>query len=64
MVKNTPLMVCPSCSLPVYDQQFRPFCSHRCKLSDLAAWADHQYFIPGPPSSSSLNDLADEDRAN
>jgi endogenous inhibitor of DNA gyrase (YacG/DUF329 family) len=25
----------------------RPFCSERCKLIDLGAWADEQHSIPG-----------------
>jgi len=25
----------------------RPFCSERCKLADLARWADGTYRIPG-----------------
>jgi endogenous inhibitor of DNA gyrase (YacG/DUF329 family) len=31
------------------DNQFRPFCSHRCKLLDLGAWANDAYAIPGSP---------------
>jgi endogenous inhibitor of DNA gyrase (YacG/DUF329 family) len=26
---------------------WRPFCSERCKLQDLARWADGSYRIPG-----------------
>jgi uncharacterized protein len=26
---------------------FRPFCSERCKLLDLAKWVDGDYRIPG-----------------
>ncbi len=40
---------CPRCRTPVaLDQQspFRPFCSERCKLLDLGAWADESYRIP------------------
>ena len=32
---------------------WRPFCSERCKMIDLGAWADGQYAIPSedaPPS--------------
>jgi endogenous inhibitor of DNA gyrase (YacG/DUF329 family) len=25
----------------------RPFCSERCRLIDLAAWADGEYRVPG-----------------
>ncbi len=41
---------CPTCKklntwLP--DNIFRPFCSERCKLIDLGAWADEQHRLPG-----------------
>jgi uncharacterized protein len=31
----------------VYD--WRPFCSERCKLRDLAQWADGTYRVSGEP---------------
>jgi hypothetical protein len=39
---------CPKCAKVVnYDgNPYRPFCSERCKTSDLASWADEQYKIP------------------
>jgi len=39
---------CPTCGLPVTwgpGSPFRPFCSQRCKLVDLGAWADERYRI-------------------
>jgi endogenous inhibitor of DNA gyrase (YacG/DUF329 family) len=27
----------------------RPFCSDRCRVLDLAAWAEGRYRIPGEP---------------
>ncbi|MBL8523161.1 MAG: DNA gyrase inhibitor YacG [Betaproteobacteria bacterium] len=45
---------CPQCStLSVYrtDNPFRPFCSERCKLIDLGAWAQERYSTPGKPAS-------------
>lgn len=27
----------------------RPFCSDRCKLIDLGAWADESHRVPGDP---------------
>ncbi|MCL4812963.1 MAG: DNA gyrase inhibitor YacG [Vicinamibacteraceae bacterium] len=30
----------------------RPFCSERCRLLDLAAWAEGRYRIPGRPLPS------------
>lgn len=44
---------CPTCRkqgtwLP--DNQFRPFCSERCKLIDLGEWADEKYRVPSKPA--------------
>lgn len=38
---------CPRCqSLTTYqDNPNRPFCSERCKLIDLGAWADESYRV-------------------
>lgn len=42
---------CPTCrrEAPWEGNRFRPFCSDRCRLLDLAAWADERYRIPGEP---------------
>jgi endogenous inhibitor of DNA gyrase (YacG/DUF329 family) len=42
---------CPICSAPVSweGNPHRPFCSERCKLIDLGAWAEEKYRIPGEP---------------
>jgi endogenous inhibitor of DNA gyrase (YacG/DUF329 family) len=42
---------CPTCrrSTALDRNPYRPFCSERCKLLDLAAWADERYRIPGEP---------------
>jgi len=40
---------CPSCAEPVVWSETnsdRPFCSERCKLIDLGAWAAEEYAIP------------------
>jgi hypothetical protein len=29
------------------DPVWRPFCSERCKIQDLARWADGTYRVPG-----------------
>lgn len=38
---------CPRCHKPTYwqDNPYRPFCSERCKLIDLGAWATESYKI-------------------
>jgi endogenous inhibitor of DNA gyrase (YacG/DUF329 family) len=41
---------CPTCDRVVEwsaSSQWRPFCSERCKLIDLGAWASEQHSIPG-----------------
>ena len=39
---------CPRCGQPSLweDNPFRPFCSERCKLIDLGAWANEEYKLP------------------
>ena len=40
---------CPYCRRKPPDPVWRPFCSERCKLQDLALWADGAYRIPAEP---------------
>ena len=42
-------MKCPVCGRETRweDNEHRPFCSERCKLVDLGAWAGGSYVIPG-----------------
>ena len=49
--KKLPKVRCPHCGKQGdwYDNPFRPFCSERCKLIDLGAWADDRYRIPDDP---------------
>lgn len=54
---------CPHCKKSVFwddEHAFKPFCSERCKLIDLGAWADEQYAIP---AQTPLDDLLDDDFA-
>ena len=40
---------CPQCGRTADlspDNRFRPFCSERCKLIDLGAWASESYRVP------------------
>ncbi|MEQ1791572.1 MAG: DNA gyrase inhibitor YacG, partial [Nitrospiraceae bacterium] len=43
-------MTCPLCHQPTTweGNTWRPFCSERCQLTDLGAWATDRYRIPGP----------------
>ena len=54
-----PLIVpCPQCQKKVEWREsnaFRPFCSERCKLIDLGAWADESHRIAGEPALDEAN---------
>lgn len=42
-------VACPKCGKSVLwtpENAWRPFCSERCKLVDLGAWAAEQYRVP------------------
>ncbi len=41
--------LCVYCRRRPVDPPFRPFCSDRCRLLDLAAWVDGSYRVPGAP---------------
>ena len=62
------LVRCPQCGTPVEyrtDNPARPFCSPRCKLIDLGAWAEARYAIAGPgglPEQSATADGEDSRR--
>lgn len=50
-------VACPACEKPVeWGEQspFRPFCSERCKLIDLGAWASDERAIPGEPDLDAM----------
>ncbi|QRY81458.1 DNA gyrase inhibitor YacG [Pseudomonas sp. PDNC002] len=55
---SQPLTVeCPTCGAPVEwsaKNEFRPFCSHRCKLIDLGAWAAEEHAIPSDNQEDEL----------
>ena len=43
-----PTLRCPACGGPsVYapENRYRPFCSERCKLHDLGAWASESFRV-------------------
>lgn len=46
---------CPTCGEAVVWEpasRWRPFCSERCKLIDIGAWASDAYRVEGPDTSS------------
>ncbi|WP_153115784.1 DNA gyrase inhibitor YacG [Rhodocyclus tenuis] len=52
---------CPQCggeSLWSPDNRWRPFCSERCRLIDLGAWASEAYRVP--VQASGLDDADSE----
>jgi len=40
---------CVYCRRQPVDDRWRPFCSERCKLQDLAQWADGNYRVAAEP---------------
>lgn len=53
----TAVVDCPACGAPVEwsaGSLYRPFCSERCKLIDLGAWAAQEHAIPGRPVEDEL----------
>lgn len=45
-------VACPACGNPApysAENPWRPFCSERCRLTDLGGWASESYRIPGKP---------------
>ncbi len=53
---------CPTCKRSVEwseENPYRPFCSERCKLIDLGAWANEEYRVPAEDDDS-LSDVFDD----
>jgi endogenous inhibitor of DNA gyrase (YacG/DUF329 family) len=65
MADTTPRIVtCPTCAKRVkwtLANANRPFCSERCKLIDLGAWADEQHSIPGDDTDDLLSGDLEQD---
>lgn len=65
MSKKTVKVRCPRCgneSVWGAENAYRPFCSERCKLIDLGAWASEAYRVPeqeGEGEPRSLPDAGD-----
>ena len=54
-----PKVKCPNChrETEYTGNEYRPFCSERCKLLDFGAWADEQYALPTQETELSEEDL-------
>jgi len=63
--KTMPLVKCPNCGKEVEftGNEFRPFCSERCKMLDFGAWADEEYALPTETSELSEEDIDQIERA-
>lgn len=54
---------CPYCKAPTTweENPNRPFCSERCRLSDLGLWANESYSFAGQSAEADTsNDTEDE----
>ena len=61
---NGRLVTCPQCGRSVaWDtaNRYRPFCSERCRLIDLGAWASESYRIPVQDSKDDLETAPEPD---
>ena len=50
---------CPTCKKKIeysLSNLSRPFCSEKCKLIDLGAWASEEYHIPGDNDEIKYNE--------
>lgn len=65
MLRAMTTVKCPTCAKSVVwdaTSPWRPFCSERCKLIDLGAWADGTHAIAGEPvDEQSLELLQQQD---
>ena len=62
-----PLKVkCPTCRKETLweNNPHRPFCSDRCQLIDLGAWAQERYRIPGKDSEFNFGDEDDDENSS
>lgn len=58
-----PMVACPTCKKEQpwsSDNQFRPFCSERCKMIDLGAWAAEDYQIAADPNTEDFSSSFDD----
>lgn len=54
-----PIVKCPHCGKETEftGNEFRPFCSERCKLLDFGAWADEEFRLPSESATLSEEDV-------
>lgn len=54
---------CPTCKNKTEwtNNPYRPFCSERCKLIDLGAWASEEYKVEGGLEDESENQSSEKE---
>jgi endogenous inhibitor of DNA gyrase (YacG/DUF329 family) len=52
--------LCALCRRQPVNPAWRPFCSERCKLQDLARWVDGSYKVPGEPAGNPEEEETDK----
>lgn len=59
------LVRCPQCGKTAeYEgNDFRPFCSERCRLIDFGAWADEEYALPAEHAELSDEEAEEIEKA-
>ncbi len=57
---------CPICRAETAweNNPHRPFCSNRCQLIDLGAWAGEKYRVPAQKADYDLDDEEEDDDDN
>lgn len=52
---------CPICKTVIdwETSKWRPFCSERCKMIDLGAWASEEYYIEGGKPEEEEDEASD-----
>ncbi|MGI8787254.1 MAG: DNA gyrase inhibitor YacG [Pyrinomonadaceae bacterium] len=60
-----PIVKCQSCKRETeYNgNEFRPFCSERCKLLDFGAWADEEFRLPTQSAELTEENIDEIERA-
>jgi endogenous inhibitor of DNA gyrase (YacG/DUF329 family) len=59
------IVSCPTCSKAVKwskGNEYRPFCSNRCRLIDFGSWAGEQHRLPGDADTDELFSEDDQTR--
>ncbi|HEY0428757.1 MAG TPA: DNA gyrase inhibitor YacG [Pyrinomonadaceae bacterium] len=60
-----PQIKCPTCGKQTEysGNEFRPFCSERCKLLDFGAWANEEFALPAENTPLTEEDLQQLEQA-